>query len=1727
MTRTRWADRQRALFLVAIAITAAASSTAARASEPDPVYPSSGSAVTATRWIAESTRCQAAAGQGVRTNAVAALDTALDRVGVPDAHVTDHFSSTICGVALDATSSAQAQALDAQPGIEVFPDRQVHASSDQLAAIGLPLPAGRTDTDGSALDGRGQTIAIVDTGIDYTQPALGGCTTLQVTTTHDCKVEGGWDFVNNDADPMDDMGHGTHVAGIAAGDPNVDGGALAGVAPGARLLAYKVLGSGGSGYTSDVILGIDRAVQDGATVINLSLGSASVDPNDPTEQAVAAAVAQNVVVVVAAGNNYGGGMNSPARSPAAIAVGALDVQADGTLSASPFTSLGDTSRVPDVAAPGSEILSTATSYAGAMLGAGSLECTDGRQVGDPSDSCRLSGTSMATPHVAGAAAILRQQHPELGAAAIGALLVSTATPSGAPGVAEGPAAEGAGIVSLAAATAPLAVLPGASQTTLANARASVSDIDDTVTLSNPTASVLDVRLSTHCAPYWPRGGTRGLDPTTMQAPCSFVSLPATVSIAAHGSASVPVHELGDPALGTPGSWYGSVDATVGSTTTHVPFIVTLGPVGVFHVRDATGVELSASCADIGCTSVDPFRRTRAWLTDSDHQVFGVTLGAQTLIPSGDVRFAFLDSTPVHGSGDAVVVAQSLPPMPGGRGTTDYWFGGSDLKRTLVRNTASDGTPGTIESITIALDREGGLNPSLAFRDAVVDAHPQSPGGETAFWTEANTPATLGLVGFAAPAAQAHFLADNPNDLEPLGLNGSSAPERWAASYGLETFGDRTNVDPRSGATTMHLVVPQPSPDDPVDRSGYVVRIAPAESSGRDLFWYALLPGPPQLDISLESPYFDVKGYTSEDVDNPYEPAVAVGGGAAWFWSGYRPAIADAFTDDGLPTEDLVWDRMLETPWPPPPLAIPGLLSPLLNDQLPSARILVGTAGQRILAGPFLSDGSGVSTNGHGTNGGGSAESIHCNVQGSPIYGAQNVLDIGLPLTPATNTADCTIDGRTVTWTGLVGATAAPTVAAAGTAENPLSSLRTTATSIVVEQQTGIVWSTILSSLAGGIAALPTLDPGRATRVTATLGTVVVTTIVPPAATDQPVELHASATAVALDPSRTRVDLTAIVTPSDSRPLAGGGFAPVRISCSGTTLGYLYGNGFEPPGGTLDPRWVDPGSALSDPSAPAGSQVSARRLIVRTSDCPLAPNGELSLDLAVDQPYLTGTPVHLSLPVSTNAPVATSPATISGTTIVGSTLTAVDGTWMGTPTPSVTRRWLRCNTDGSGCVDLGETAPTHPLIHADAGHTIKLTVQAVNDSGTSTSSANSPAITEAPLLQVAASISGTTAVGSTLTAVDGTWTGTPTPVISHRWLRCNADGTGCVDLGETATTHLVVSDDVGHTIALSVRATNVAGEASADASSAAIPLEPHVLTLPSISGQSIVGSILTANSGVWSGWPTPTLSRTWLRCDSGGTSCVFLGDLGPTYALTELDVGHTLEFRGTAANDSGSTTWATSTSIVIERPPPTASDEPPAPTLQVATAPSLASSPGIAGAAVVGATLRAVDGSWSGTPAPLISRVWQRCDADDTDCGSPLGSDPSYTILPADAGHEIRLSVTATNAASSITATASVSVPVAAAAHAVPRPTTTPTVARGPRTQGSVITVKPGAWRSTTAVRKTYRWYRDGHLLTTAHTARYRISRADQGHRLRCHVTVTNAAGSVGVDVTVAVPARPR
>jgi subtilisin family serine protease len=289
------------------------------------------------------------------------------------------------------------------PGVErVYLDGQRDLSLDvSVPQIGAPAAWQQ------GLDGTGVTVAVIDTGIDATHPDFAG------------KIVASANFTDDES--TDDLiGHGTHVASIIAGTGAKSGGKYRGVAPGAKLAIAKACQSHCS---ESAILAAMEWAAPRASVINMSLGGYDTPDVDPLEQAVEGLTkAHGTLFVIAAGNNSQGGrpetVDSPASAQAALAVGAVDDRDQLALFSGRGPRIGDGAIKPDITAPGVTIVA-----------ARATNSVFGEPAGDGYTSA--SGTSMATPHVAGAAAILTQQHAAWSPSRKKAILMGAAQPSSA------------------------------------------------------------------------------------------------------------------------------------------------------------------------------------------------------------------------------------------------------------------------------------------------------------------------------------------------------------------------------------------------------------------------------------------------------------------------------------------------------------------------------------------------------------------------------------------------------------------------------------------------------------------------------------------------------------------------------------------------------------------------------------------------------------------------------------------------------------------------------------------------------------------------------------------------------------------------------------------------------------------------------------------------------------------------------------------------------------------------------------------------------------------------------------------------------------------------------------------------------------------------------------------------------------------------------------------------
>ncbi|WP_052712666.1 MULTISPECIES: S8 family serine peptidase [Methanosarcina] len=314
--------------------------------------------------------------------------------------------SDVSNIELDKVVSIKGQSELSFKKIESSATQSNSASINAWGVDKINAPA----VWNQGITGKGITVAVVDTGIDATHPDLDDLD--DNPSTNDPKVVGWIDYVNSESSAYDDNGHGTHVSGTVSGTGA--NGIQTGVAPGTKLIVAKVFDSEGDGYLSDCILGFEWAVNNNARIISFSGGSSEHDSLFTT--AINKVVAAGVVPVIAAGNDGEGGSGTitcPGDELNSLTVGATDssdVIADFS-GRGPVTLNGQKYVKPDFSAPGVSVPST---YPGGEYAYG-------------------TGTSMATPHVSGAAALILQKNPTMTPAEVKKALEGAAVDLGSAG----------------------------------------------------------------------------------------------------------------------------------------------------------------------------------------------------------------------------------------------------------------------------------------------------------------------------------------------------------------------------------------------------------------------------------------------------------------------------------------------------------------------------------------------------------------------------------------------------------------------------------------------------------------------------------------------------------------------------------------------------------------------------------------------------------------------------------------------------------------------------------------------------------------------------------------------------------------------------------------------------------------------------------------------------------------------------------------------------------------------------------------------------------------------------------------------------------------------------------------------------------------------------------------------------------------------------------------------
>ena len=345
------------------------------------------------------------------------LEVVAAQAGIADAN-TDSGPAPSWDLIAELDTAPTSAADPVSSNTKVWLDRKVQVDpSDELDPEWTPPVwmdvIGATDAHAAGYTGEGVLVAVVDTGIDSNHPDLAG----QVVAAQDFSGSG---------TPEDVFGHGTFVASEIAGTGAASDGVYVGVAPAAKLINARVLDDSGSGLDSSIIAGVEWAAQQGADIINMSLGDSSIidDGSSLMSQAINRISRQYGALIVVAAGNAGApqSVSSPGTADEALTVGATYQDGSQTWFSSIGPRRGDGTIKPEIMAPGaglpifdeSGVMIDVTGIMGADVGSGGY--------------ISEMGTSMSAPLVAGSAALVKQSDPSLDRTSIRAKLMASATP---------------------------------------------------------------------------------------------------------------------------------------------------------------------------------------------------------------------------------------------------------------------------------------------------------------------------------------------------------------------------------------------------------------------------------------------------------------------------------------------------------------------------------------------------------------------------------------------------------------------------------------------------------------------------------------------------------------------------------------------------------------------------------------------------------------------------------------------------------------------------------------------------------------------------------------------------------------------------------------------------------------------------------------------------------------------------------------------------------------------------------------------------------------------------------------------------------------------------------------------------------------------------------------------------------------------------------------------------
>jgi hypothetical protein len=483
---------------------------------------------------------------------------------------------------------------------------------------------------------------------------------------------------------------------------------------------------------------------------------------------------------------------------------------------------------------------------------------------------------------------------------------------------------------------------------------------------------------------------------------------------------------------------------------------------------------------------------------------------------------------------------------------------------------------------------------------------------------------------------------------------------------------------------------------------------------------------------------------------------------------------------------------------------------------------------------------------------------------------------------------------------------------------------------------------------------------------------------------------------------------------------------------------------------------------------------------------------------------SSTAVSAAVTILREPPKNTKQPKIEGVAKPGETLKCAKGTWTGAETFEY--EWVAEQGSARESVGPRPWASTYQAQPGKEGYTLYCTVIAKNKEGRETSRDSEPFViakTGGPkpkIIEHSLQVFGKSEPepGESVTC-SSEWENAPTKVV-YQWVRDAGQG-GEVSLESgTGTTYKVASEDAGHTLSCRVTALNQYGEATAlSAPPRKVKGGKPVLTgaAPELIGDARVGESITCLHGAWSAAPKPTYAYQWHRNGELGV----IGEAA-AYTVVGADRGSSLTCTVTAKNSEGSGTATTSPLYIPGSPP---EGEPPS--IEVEGG----------GEATLGATLKCVNSSWNGAPAPTFTYQWLL-----NGVAIPEETMPTYSVTSADRGRLVSCSVTGSSPEGSATETSkSLHVP-----GTRPQEIGAPQIS-GSGALGATLTCNRGIWRAAPPPAFTYQWYRDGVAIASATASTYVVESADQGHLLSCNVTAANIEGHVEAESSngVAIPIR--